>query len=211
MIPGGEVLNIKTTAYAIHARDSGPANPSVGLVNVTVVDNTNGVQSEAVPVTMDFVTIARNGFRGLRFLRDLGNLGSVQLRIWHSVIVEHTGNCNGLDGDALEYDVKGGRNASSDASCGFSGSADFENISYPFFGPLDNYGGRTPVLMPRPDSELIDTGGMLCTPSFEDQREVTRPLDGNVDAVSGCDLGAVEYDPLSDPTLAPEIFKDGFE
>ena len=60
-------------------------------------------------------------------------------------------------------------------------------------------------------SSIVDTGGPLCLPSVEDQRGRTRPMDGNPDAENGCELGAVKFDPLTDPIGNDVIFADGFD
>jgi predicted outer membrane repeat protein len=212
LIPGADGFNFITTSYAIHARDGGPANPSLSIVNTTIAENaTNGLQSERVPLNLQMSTIANNGQRGLRFMPDIGNLASNQLTIARSVVANHGGtDCNGLAPDTWN-DLTNRWNASSDSSCGFSGSSDHQNIPYPFFGPLATYGGRTPVLMPRPESALVDGGSLVCSPSCVDQRGKPRPVDGNLDGNVRSDIGAVEYDPDSDPIPDPKIFRDGFE
>ena len=211
-IPGAESLNLITSAYAIHTKNSGPASPSSTFVNTTIANNTRGVRSEGVALQMDMVTIAGNSGIGLRFVADIGNLGVPQLKLRQTVIADNAStNCNGIDGDAAESAVRNRYNASTDASCGFTGGNDFQNIESPFFGPLGNYGGKTPVLIPHFNSEIVDAGGPLCLPSFEDQRGKLRPMDGNLDADNGCDIGAVEFDPLNDPISNDVIFADGFE
>jgi CSLREA domain-containing protein len=212
LVPGADGIEFVTSGYAIHARKANPANPSVTLVNTTIAENvTSGLRSEAVPVTVHMSTIANNGSRGLRFNPDLNALETVQLRVWRTVIVNHGGtDCNGL-ATAAWNDLTNRWNASSDSSCGFAGGNDQQDLPYPFFGPLTVHGGRTPVLMPRAGSSIIDAAGNLCFPSFEDQRGKARPLDGDLDEVAHCDIGAVEFDASSDPIPPPTIFHDGFE
>ncbi|MGB0135572.1 choice-of-anchor Q domain-containing protein [Dokdonella sp.] len=211
-IPGADSLNLLTSAYAIHLKNNGPASPLGTFVNTTIANNTRGVRSEGVPLKMDMVTIAGNSGLGLRFVPDVGNLGVPQLTIRQTVIADNDStDCNGIDGNAAENVVRNRYNASTDDSCGFTGGNDFQNIDSPFFGPLDIYDGLTPVLIPRFDSEIVDAGGPLCLPSFEDQREKLRPMDGNLDSDNGCDIGAVEFDPLNDPLSNDVIFADSFD
>lgn len=211
-IPGGESLNLVTSAYAIHLRETGPASPSAALVNTTIAGNTRGIRSEGVPLQMDMVTIAGNTGLGLRFTPDFDTLGVIQLKVRQTVIVGgDAAACNGIDGSLIENNVSNRYNASSDASCGFTGGNDQQNIAYPFLDSLEPYGGRTPVLMPMFSSSIVDAGGPICLPSFEDQRGKTRPIDGNLDAENGCDLGAVEFDPMTDPLGNDVIFADGFD
>lgn len=214
VIPGAD--NLVPAAHVIQAHSNGPANPSVDLVNVTIADNTRGIRSDGVPLEMNMVTVTGNGGRGLQFNRDVGNLGQVQLRVRQSVISGHSGgDCNGLNGDDAEYQVQNRHNASSDATCGFAGYSDQQNIDHElaFLGPLALHGGPTPVRIPHPAGPLVDTGGQLCLPSFEDQRGKTRPIDGTLDFLARCDIGAVEYDPDSDPVPPPldVIFANDFE
>lgn len=210
VVPGGE--GFVTSGFAVHLRTGGPAASSAIVVNSTIAENlTRGIRSEQAPLEIALSTIANNSFRGLQFNRDQGNLGNVQLRVRGSVVHGHSGgDCNGLVGTDAEYDLRSRHNASGDASCGFSGATDRQNIPAPFFGPLANQGGRTPVLLPLPWSELVDTGGQLCVP-FVDQRGKSRPIDGNVDFENRCDIGAVEFDPGSDPIPPDDLFGDGFE
>ena len=211
-IPGADSLNLVNYAYAIHLRKTGPASPSATLVNATIVGNTRGIRSEGVPLNLDMVTIADNTGLGLRFTPDIDTIGMIQLRVRQTVIVGNDSNaCNGIDGTLIENDVRNRYNASSDESCGFGGGNDQQNIAYPFLDSLENYGGRTPVLMPNFSSSIVDAGGPLCLPSFEDQRGKVRPKDGNLDAENGCDLGAVEFDPMTDPIGNDIIFADGFD
>jgi len=208
VVPGGEGL--VAAAYAIESSIGFVADPSVTITNSTIAENTNGVFSDGVETAIVHASIAANGARGLRFLRDLGNPGTVQLQVHRSVIVGHTGDCNGLVGTDAEYDLRNRSNASSDSTCGFSGGSDQQDIDWPFFGELAVQGGNTPVLMPIPGGPLVDAAGVLCLP-FEDQRGTPRPLDGDLDFINACDIGAVEYDADSDPVHGTALFADGFE
>ncbi len=205
VIPGGEGLT--TTDYAIHARSSGPANPSVLLVNTTVARNTRGVRSEQVPLEIRLSTIAQNDFRGVTFLPD-GNAAG-QLVIRGSAIVGNTSRDCGDFFPAAWHDLQNHGNVSTDDSCGFTGPSDVQNAGYPFFDTLETFGGRTPALMPVPGSAVVDRSGE-CSPP-EDQRETSRPLDGDLDTFAACDAGAIEYNPDSDPFLPDSLFADGFE
>jgi hypothetical protein len=214
LVPGADGINFITTGFAIHARATGPANPSVTMVNTTVADNvTNGVRSESVPLSIQLSTIANNNQRGLRFTTADG-ITPNQLVIARTVIVDHGGtSCNGLSPQPWNS-IANQFNASDDESCGFSGNTDHQNIAYPFFGPLANHGSRTPVLIPRPESPIVDGGSVICIPSCVDQRGKTRPVDGNLDGSARTDIGAVEFDPDSDPVAPPQgpsIFANGFE
>jgi CSLREA domain-containing protein len=208
VVPGGE--NLAQARYVIASRVGFAASPSVTLTNSTLANNTNGIYSDAVPTEIVHGTITGHPGRGLRFLRDLGALGEVQLRVHRTAIVENGQDCNGFVGTELEYDLLNRANASSDDTCGFTGGSDIEVAGNALFGVLDLHGGLTPVMLPNPFGPLVDAAGMLCVP-FEDQRGLARPIDGNLDEVNECDIGAVEYDPANDPLPETLLFSDGFE
>lgn len=75
----------------------------------------------------------------------------------------------------------------------------------PKIGPLQNNGGKTYTHMPAWDSPAVDTGnpgtvgsgGKTCTST--DQRNVSRPRDGNSNGTKWCDRGAVERRSKSTP------------
>jgi hypothetical protein len=85
----------------------------------------------------------------------------------------------------------------------------------PLLGPLQNNGGTSFTHAPLQNSAAIDGGSPRgCTyrnqtPLLRDQRNHTRPYDGNGDGIAVCDIGAVEYDGESTvvvlPTLTPTL------
>lgn len=126
-------------------------------------------------------------------------------------------------GSALADPLGGGANCgaptpsatasfSDDPSCGTRGWAGTEGADARL-GPLADNGGATPTMLPAPDSPLVDAidplafwGGptIACT-TWDDQRGVERPRDGNGVPETGgrthgpygpadvwCDIGAVE-------------------
>ena len=69
----------------------------------------------------------------------------------------------------------------------------------PNLGPLDNYGGSTQTYSLLSDSIAIDKGvNFYCLET--DQRGMGRPIDGDEDSTSTCDIGAYEYVPPVDET-----------
>jgi hypothetical protein len=87
-----------------------------------------------------------------------------------------------------------GHNLDSDGSCGFDHPTDQPNTD-PMLSPLKDNGGPTWTHAPLEGSPVIDRG--WCDPGT-DQRGVPRPIDGNLDNVWLCDIGAVEYVPYCD-------------
>jgi hypothetical protein len=70
-------------------------------------------------------------------------------------------------------------------------------VGDPKIGPLAYNGGMTFTHALLPGSPAIDAGSNeYCT--FEDQRGVVRPQDGDGNGVGVCDIGAFEFDPSRD-------------
>jgi uncharacterized repeat protein (TIGR01451 family)/uncharacterized repeat protein (TIGR02543 family) len=80
--------------------------------------------------------------------------------------------------------------------------------SDPNLGDLQDNTGPTTTHAPNAGSPVIDSGD--CGAATQDQRGVTRPLDGEPNGSTQCDIGAVEYDPTLDP-VAPPTVVDGLE
>lgn len=87
---------------------------------------------------------------------------------------------------------------------GYSGDG---NLSVnPLLGPLGDYGCFTQTYPLLENSPAIDSGHpKFCTPTF-DQRGVTRPVDGDLDGFTRCDMGSYEFLPLS-KTYLPVIVR----
>ncbi len=204
LIPGGEGQFL-TGRYAVHSRRGFVAEPEVLVVNSTFYDNTNGIFSDGVPTVVANSTLVRNNFRGIRFLPFVDAGTNEQFLISHTVLYGHTGDCNGILDDQPQFNVTNNRNASSDTSCGFTGAADFENIAWPFLGDANFFGGPTETFMPRAGGILIDPPFSLCPQADgTDQRGQARPI-------GFCEIGAVEFNPDSDPVPADQMFRDRFE
>lgn len=101
-----------------------------------------------------------------------------------------------------------GRNAYSDGGCDFSAETAslFELGAMSFFQPPAMTGGEVLTMRPVHTSPVVDYGpaGEPC-PALYDARGIPRPLDGNGDSITACDIGAVE---ASFPNL---IFANGFD
>ena len=113
-----------------------------------------------------------------------------------------TGNAyiaNSIIADNFPVDCAGsitdeGHNISSDDTCGF----DIANSSLPntdpLLGPLQDNGGPTETYALLDGSPAIDAGSPENCPEI-DQRGIPRPVDGDLNGVATCDMGAKEYQP----------------
>lgn len=89
-----------------------------------------------------------------------------------------------------------------DGSC--SSNAVNQLIGDPMLAPLADVGNLTLALMPMEGSPVIDSGSLLDCAQV-DQRDMARPIDGDVDGSSDCDIGSIEA------PQADLIFEDGFD
>jgi len=96
----------------------------------------------------------------------------------------------------------GGNLESPGNSCGLIHPDDQTGVADPLLGTANFHGGLTVTWSLEPNSPAIEAAGGGCTPY--DQRNRTRPIDGNGGRDPLCDAGAYEYDPA-------EILVDSFE
>ena len=214
-------ISINQSEYAIHINPNGvnAPQPVTYLFNSTVANNKYaGIRANFGITNINQSTIANHENRGIRYTRRTGNLyeGELQLTITKSVFANNAvQDCNDLwvfhDNmvTETEVDLLGNFNASTDESCGFEGNNNQQNINDPFNGSLNDWGGKTPTLMIKENSDVIDLVTDSC--SMEDQRGSERPLDGNNSGVAFCDAGAVELDRSVDPIESDIIFKNSFD
>jgi CSLREA domain-containing protein len=102
-----------------------------------------------------------------------------------------------------------GYNLDSDGTCNFTATGDITNVN-PFLGLLKNNGGDTETHALLPGSPAIDhipngVNGCGVVPLNKDQRGKTRPVDGDDNDTTACDIGAFE---VQLKVYLPIIFKD---
>lgn len=124
----------------------------------------------------------------------INNYGSITLT--HTILA-HNAGANCVNNLTL---VSAGHNLDSGNSCGFAAVGDLINAD-PVLAPLQDNGGR-PTASGRPPethaliggSPAVDAGSdVSCPPT--DQRGVARPVDGDLDKLATCDIGAYEFEP----------------
>jgi hypothetical protein len=206
--------SINNGEYAIHINPNGinAEQPVTFIFNSTLANNKYaGIRSYRGITNINQSTIANHESRGLRFTRHTDHDDELQLTIKSSLFANNgSGDCNDLQFlPASELDVLENFNASTDATCGFTGVDNIQNISNPFNGSLHNWGGETPTLMLKDTSVAVDFVISGC--SIMDQRGSDRPLDGNNNGFSFCDVGALELDRNKDPISSDVIFKNGYD
>jgi hypothetical protein len=201
---------------------SNGAGGSLTVTNTTVSgnlarsDGTAGIYNDGGTVTLTNSTVSNNSavaFGGI--LSENG--GTVEMT--HTIVAGNTGG-RGSDQGLIPADCAKGPLFSSSpgqfisqghnlvgasGGCPSDGSSDLTvdpaNVFTTVLGPLQNNGGPTQTHALLPGSPAIDAGNTTCTdasgnPLTTDQRGRPRPVDGNGDGTSACDIGAFEFFPI---------------
>ncbi|MFN2508481.1 MAG: choice-of-anchor Q domain-containing protein [Chthoniobacterales bacterium] len=156
---------------------------SLTIVNSTISGNGGtGVWALSAPaVSVDSSTIVRNA-RGLRAGLSEGAPCSLSYR--NSVIADNGVDCSSTVGGVL---VSQSFNLGSDGTC--AAEATDATAADPKLGPLGAHGGPTMTHALLPGSPAIDSGA-VCPAT--DQRDVSRPRDGDGNGSAACDRGSFE-------------------
>jgi hypothetical protein len=170
------------------------------LVNSTVSGHTTPAFTGGVLIMGEETTIASCTLAG--------NDGS-ELHIGDNATVEMSntliaGNCSGM----VAPGSIGGNLESPGATCGLDPGDDLDGVADPGLSALGFHGGVAPVFLPLAGSAAVDAAVAGYNCNLFDQRELSRPRDGDGDGTAGCDIGAVE---LAGPgELFTETFECGF-
>lgn len=153
------------------------------------------------------VTLVENGRRGIEFTR----LDGRNLLVRNSALTGNGVGACSFTGAGSPGIATDGYNLTQGAGCDMQIGASNMVFAGPTLGPLvlPTASEFTAHHMPLAGSVLRDAGhpdisALGCTPS--DQRGTQRPVDGNGDGVSRCDIGAIEATPATNL-----LFRDGFE
>ncbi|WP_395373648.1 choice-of-anchor Q domain-containing protein [Marinicella sp. W31] len=174
----------------------------------------DGVYSQNSSMFVINSTISNNGGRGVRFFDFMPD--NFDMWVKHSIIAHNAlGDCGSINTGIVNFgDVNGGYNIVSDGSCSLPvATGNLENTD-PLLGARESlYPGSLYYVVRRPmlGSPAIDAGNPLAPSNIntdrcnmQDQRQFTRPQDGDGDGSSTCDIGAIEVD-------YDRIFNNGFE
>ena len=219
---GGSLTILHSTISGNQAATGGGVynHNNLTIINSTISNNTStfgfsnsgggGIYNDSSELILKNVTISGNEGAyhggGIYFFSVYG--GSVTLQ--HTIIAGNTANnepdCYGSL-TSLGYNI-----VSDTTGCSFSGTAGDQLNVNPMLGPLQDNGGQTYTHWLYEGSSAIDGGNPTgCTNELgslltSDQRGYIRPMDGNNDGVSICDIGSYEADPENLPPPSPDSF-----
>jgi uncharacterized repeat protein (TIGR01451 family)/CSLREA domain-containing protein len=164
----------------------------LGLTNVTIADNTvtdngaglyNRSDTTVLNTTMNHNLAGGPGTGGNVF----NDTSSISFR--NTILANPAGEDNCLNSEG--FIISSGNNLESGDTCGFNQASD-QKTTDPLLGPLQNNGGSTFTFALLPGSPAIDAGTNTLCPAT-DQRNATRPVDGDGNGSPICDIGAYEY------------------
>ncbi len=194
---GGGIYNFVRTVELTNATISGnraPFGRGGGILNVT-----NGV------AVLNGVTLAFNSAAVGHSLHD-GDSASTAFTVVTSTIISHQAPGPGILSTTGAI-ASGGFNLDSDGSGALTGPGDQSGTPFvpidPLLAPLANNGGPTETHALNPGSPAIDRGtctfvdaaGNVFTVGV-DQRYGPRFIDGDLNGLLDCDVGAYEYQPV---------------
>ena len=202
----------------VESRGAGIHNGgTLSIVNSTIARNITGVivngegagiYNYGVSLTLNNSTVVQNvalfggGIYQLSGLITLENtiLADNEALSYISSGQPNTHNCAGFIQSI-------GHNLEDGGGCNFSATGDLSGKDAALFPSSTMYGAL--VFVPLPNSPVIDAGSNVSCPG-SDQRGFYRPVDGNNDSKSVCDIGSVEFNPIQDnffTTFLPAIVR----
>lgn len=180
-IHNGGTLSVVNTTIA--------QNISNGLVN----GEGGGIYNKGVSLTLTNSTVAQN--EALYGGGIFQSSGSTTLK--NTILADNVALGSVIPGQPSTHNCAGliqseGYNLEDGEYCNFSSTSDISGLDALLF-PSSIPSGAI-VYLPLPTSPAIDAGSNASCPEI-DQRGISRPIDGNNDNSSICDIGAIEFEP----------------
>ena len=174
---GKMVLLASTVSGNRYVRGAICADGDTRIVDSTIVNNTFTVAAELVGTTGAV---------------SVDDRVVTALEISNTIIANNSPLDCAFPATGLPSAAHRAANLDSDGSCAAIPELDFRLSMDPVLEPLAYNKGPTQTHMPVLGSPVIDAGDAC---NSHDQRAQARPVDGDFDLASRCDMGAVEYVP----------------
>lgn len=192
----------------------GSSGNSIDMVNTTISGNYGWIGGGlylSIPSDFDITNITNStitdntsdsdaGEQGAGLYFDTGEGSVLNVNILNTIISGNNGqNCSTTDPiTSLGNNLYHNNVPSFSDSCVFGSAGDI-NSSNLLVGPLQDNGGPTFTHALLVGSPAIDTANNTGCPS-DDQRGISRPIDGDSNSSLICDIGAYEYGAMPTPT-----------
>ena len=211
-----EVLNSTVTGNVAHPGNAGGLLNDSGtmfVLNTTVSGNKaeagvgGGLENFRGFMALSYCTIVNNSAADGGGVRNASALGTMEAT--SSIILGNVANSAGAS-DCRALASLGHNLVGADTGCPADGVGDISILSSEVFsrvlGRLQDNGGPTETHALLPESPAVDAGDISCVDADGkavnmDQRGKNRPVDGNRDSLSVCDIGAVEFAPDFDTAV----------
>ena len=200
----GSLLTITNSTISGNVADGGGggilqdgAGSTLELSNVTIIDNTANADEIGSEIG--------------------GGMAACCTKILRNTIIAGNTNLSGTTPDCTGGMTSQGYNLIGDnTGCPFTAATGDQvgtggSPINTLFGPLGDNGGATQTHSVPFGSPAVDAGNPAAPGSENDacevvdQRDDTRPVDGNSDAIAICDIGAVEFVGVSDCPIDPDL------